>query len=326
MGTEDRRNVIVAVIVGLVGGAGIALATMAGPQVFPHAPHGVWVLCLLIGAFLIAGTIWFLFYEYVWRPRRPGEPPPPLGMTLPVPTRFAIGGSIAAALTLLLTATNLYFERPAGDLRPTEQIPPQRTTPSEMPPRLLFSLFMTDYNNTTGAFAGVDAMGINENGNPIGEVFFRVNYDKGSHSKFVLIYIPASDNTVKLALSLATQINHFINSLEASNPIRDFQAHMQGESDVEKFTEYLFSGRVYIYHETPINAEDTGKITEVFRIRRMSVQLLGTDYALSAWSNIQLGFAKPLPDFEINNHLVCFKGPKNQPPLAPAPPCRPAEK
>jgi len=203
---------------------------------------------------------------------------------------------------------------------------PTRPTPQQMPPNFLLSLFMTDHNNMSGAFTEPSSAGINVDGRLLGKLFYRVDYDNESHTKFILIFIPAAKATTELAYYLSRFIGEYLESDLAHNPIRNFQVQTQGSSNVERFTDYPFSGRVYVYHETPITAEDIGGVTKAFREAKMDVELLGTDAALGVWSSVQLGIVKPLPYFDIDNDRVCIKGPPISPLPIPVRPCKPVEK
>src|SRR5882672_6476535 len=71
---SDVRNGLVAGAIGLVGGLGGGIATMAGPQAFPKAPLWIWEMLFWVGIFLFVGAAAYLLYEYVVRPRRLGKP------------------------------------------------------------------------------------------------------------------------------------------------------------------------------------------------------------------------------------------------------------
>ena len=73
---EDHytRNALVAGAIGLVGGLGGGVATMAGPQAYPRADPWIWEMLLWCGIALFVGAAGYLLYEYVVRPRRSGKP------------------------------------------------------------------------------------------------------------------------------------------------------------------------------------------------------------------------------------------------------------
>jgi len=71
---HEIRNTVVAALVGLLGGLGAGIATMAGPQAFPGAPLWLWQCLFWIGIVTFFGAAAYLFYEYRVRPRRAGKP------------------------------------------------------------------------------------------------------------------------------------------------------------------------------------------------------------------------------------------------------------
>jgi hypothetical protein len=71
---HEVRNTVVAAAVGLVGGLGAGMATMAGPQAFPKAPTWVWESLLWAGIAVFIGAVCYLICEYWIRPRRMGKP------------------------------------------------------------------------------------------------------------------------------------------------------------------------------------------------------------------------------------------------------------
>ena len=71
---SEIRNGLVAGGIGLVGGLGGGITTMAGPQVFPKAPTWIWESLFWLGIALFVGAATYLLYEYVVRPRRLGKP------------------------------------------------------------------------------------------------------------------------------------------------------------------------------------------------------------------------------------------------------------
>lgn len=73
MHPEDRRNALVAIGTGLLGGLGIGLATMAGPQKFPSVSPAIWDLAFYGGIGLVLFAIGWTIYEYVLRPRFGGK-------------------------------------------------------------------------------------------------------------------------------------------------------------------------------------------------------------------------------------------------------------
>jgi hypothetical protein len=245
-----------------------------------------------------------------------------------------IAQSVVAAAILTAAGGLLYWHAlrsvPSPDASsqapPIATVPVPPPTPQQMPRHFLLSLFMTDHDNITGMFSGPSAAGINEYSNLLGKLFFRVVYDAESRSKFILIYIPANENTAKMAYDLPVVIGAYLASDATNSPIRNFQGQAQGSSNAERFVDYPFSGRVYVYCESPIGAEDIGGVTKAFRDAVMAVQIMGSDAALGVWANIQLGIVKPLPYFEIDGNKICIKGPLAEPLPIPAQLCKPEKK
>ncbi len=71
---SEERKQIVAGGVGLIGGLGAGIATMAGPQAYPRVAPWIWEGLFWFGIALFVGAIVYLLYEYWVRPRRAGKP------------------------------------------------------------------------------------------------------------------------------------------------------------------------------------------------------------------------------------------------------------
>lgn len=297
-----------------VSGTGLTLVATLAPTLGFPIPYWVRLIGVVIGCLMLAWPACTAVWAEAVRRQK----------------RLALIGIIVGLATI--GCAYLYFGRQPMNKSPATKSPSVATIASQPrstqqpPANLLLSIFMTDYNHRTGAFTNANVAIINQYNKPVGKIYFRINYDKGSHSKFMLIYIPASSDTTKLALLTVSLIKSLFDFEETHNPIGGFQEQMQGESNPEKFTDYPFSGQVYIYHESPVGAEDKGAITKVFKDNRMSVQLMGRGDVLGVWANIQLGIVKPLPTFELTDIGVCLKGPLTEPRPIPAPLCTPEKK
>ena len=159
---------------------------------------------------------------------------------------------------------------------------------------------MGDYNEFTGARSRAWPSVISASGHEITTVFFRINYDQDSRSRFILIYVPKNDRMASVLRAVAEGIPKYL-TFDAETLIRSFTMKVQGESEPESFTSYPFSGRAYVYYEGDVLIEDLGNLTTFYRRRNISVEFLGNDYANGVWSNIRLGMVAPLPKYSITN-------------------------
>lgn len=95
---NNHRDLLIAGAVGLFGGLGAGVATMAGPQAYPMVASWVWALIMWSGIAVFIGAIAYLLYEYWFRPKRVGKPRlDPL-----VTIAFVAALVLAGALLLLL--------------------------------------------------------------------------------------------------------------------------------------------------------------------------------------------------------------------------------
>ena len=63
---------------------------------------------------------------------------------------------------------------------------------------------------------------------------------------------------------------------------------MLGQTNFDKSEELVFTGKTYIYYETPFTLEQLGQLDAYYRSKGMSPQFRGLDYMASVWLNEKL--------------------------------------
>jgi len=214
--------------------------------------------------------------------------------------RLAKIGAVVAAAFLLV-----WLRSPKEGLRlpvlPAE--PAIRTLPFQPPSHLLLDLFMTDGNTITGGMNRQVYFTLTADTKTVGTGFFRVNYDMGSGSKYIFVYVLRADDP-KLALSsIITQIKRWLEWDLENGLAGTLEMHAQGESTLGFWSALPFTGSVFLYYENTIGPEDMGEITRIYRENNLRLVPRGYDYAFSTWQSIRLGSDKP-PEFRIDGRYI----------------------
>ena len=176
--------------------------------------------------------------------------------------------------------------------------------PDQLPPHLLLSLFMTEESRITGAIDNFTWRPITfyHNKNPY-KVYCLIYYDKSGHTKFISVYVPSGQDLVDLLSSLIDHVGEFLEH-SLKNPVINWRAKVQGESEPETFSSFPFSGRIYIYYEGTLGSEELGDLSRAYKARGMAAEFRGSDYLLAVWENILLGTAIAPPEFAIRDDTI----------------------
>jgi len=135
----------------------------------------------------------------------------------------------------------------------------------------LYDLFLTD-------FPGSQRIGQNwKVTNPKGSLniqYFSV-IDLERRSKLLTFYIPVWQSMHDLCAYIFDQINS--RNLTMPEEINMSQKGI-GDSNVSTSKEAVFSGRIFIYHETELSAEEIGDLTKLYKTKNLDVQFRSSSY------------------------------------------------
>ncbi|HBG61609.1 MAG TPA: hypothetical protein DDX37_07260 [Candidatus Omnitrophica bacterium] len=101
----------------------------------------------------------------------------------------------------------------------------------------------------------------------------QIFYDFEAQTKFVGFYIPSDPATFEICINL---VDHYkdVFQQDAGIVVETEGPHLQ---PVQK-SELKFSGRVFVYHEYPLLAEQKRKIFDLYNDHGLSIQFRGSDY------------------------------------------------
>ncbi len=103
--------------------------------------------------------------------------------------------------------------------------------------------------------------------------------DPGASVKFVSIYLPSPNNTYEAAAALSDHI-------EEAGILNSFHIQAQGNGMEQIDTgKYRFSGRVFIYHEGFLSAEQKGDLHRLYAAKNMDLETRGEPYRI--FKNLQ---------------------------------------
>jgi hypothetical protein len=135
-----------------------------------------------------------------------------------------------------------------------------KPTASEIPS--LLTLFMSDFKGKGSGGLAIVWQGFFElplKDGTVLRVSLQLIEDHHNISKFIAFYIPDSEATYGTAEFIANNYKQFLNPGELS--ARSIKQHSPTET---KSSHTVFTGRIFIYHETTLTLTELGKLEEVF--------------------------------------------------------------
>jgi hypothetical protein len=136
---------------------------------------------------------------------------------------------------------------------------------------VLRDLFLTDFKSVQQRAYG--AVFVDDNKQI--SVQYSINVEPALRTKFLSFYIGRQDqHTAEICEYLSGHYQWILDNapqlqIEQKNP---------GDSGTTSTKEAVFSGRVFVYHETYLPAEVTVKLTETYKTRGVSAIFRSTDY------------------------------------------------
>jgi hypothetical protein len=136
----------------------------------------------------------------------------------------------------------------------------------------LHDLFLTDFDSVhqkaMGAIFVDDAHQIS--------VQYSIDTDLELRSKFLAFYVsPSEQHTGEICAYLADHYTFVLNKA----PQLEVMQKGVGDSGTISTKEALFTNRIYIYHETYLDAEETVRLAKLYEQKSISAIFRSTDYA-----------------------------------------------
>lgn len=107
------------------------------------------------------------------------------------------------------------------------------------------------------------------------EVLFKIIQDFGSHSQFLTVYIPESSDTFILCEFVAKQHKQWLQDMPIGLEVGGASGVPSNDKDL------LFTGRVYVYHETAMTLSQLGKLDDLYKELGLRPEFRGKSYALA---------------------------------------------
>jgi hypothetical protein len=270
---------------------GLALLGLAGAgaiMVFPNRIEIGWALILLA----VTGVVALVIFQ--------------ISNKLPIRSPIILVGMLVCLIGFLGLATVYFWPVPKSEPSPE---PPSALR--DLPD--LLSLFMADFKPGIGlvwnAFGDIDVATGDQKQSV--RIYYKIISDTQSNTKFLAFYVPlVGESPFKALLAfLAKEYASYFDIEQKHWAI----VGQQGSSDQTNTQRLAFSGRIYIYHNDSMGAEEVGVSTRLFREHGASVQFRGDEYLAAVWSSIQSGAVKPPLKFVIRDGIPVAEN-KDRPP------------
>jgi hypothetical protein len=138
---------------------------------------------------------------------------------------------------------------------------------------LFFHDFATE-TNTSKDYGGW-LLRRNSNGQNIHIMYFVV-VKMDSNSKFLQFFVPFTDDAYTLIEDIAN--THYKRALDNKNQAIFRGRAQTGDSTLNDSRNAVFTGRVFVYSEADLNAEDLGKLTALYKERGLLLQFRSATY------------------------------------------------
>ncbi len=165
-------------------------------------------------------------------------------------------------------------------------------TPKEEKPKTLVDFFNTDFQGDEKNVLVADLpipIEYPESPKDNLTIQLKIVNDFTVKSKFVGFYVPTSDKTFSHCVNLANNYKKFLSFL-------DERITLEGGLAYERPTnsrELKFTGRIFIYHETYLLAEQKNSLEKLFKRNRVSLMLRSVDYVINRNATSNANNTKP---------------------------------
>ncbi len=154
----------------------------------------------------------------------------------------------------------------------------EETRPAESDtPASLEELFKTDFERTMRTH---NELTLSAPGDVTDKIMIQIYYDMDSGTYFIGFYVPMSPRTADIVQYLAD--GHLSPSLQLRQGIEVISRDPADTTSL-KFSEFTFSRRIYIYHETELSIQDIAALDTLYRSKKLILQLRGRQYQTTRW-------------------------------------------
>jgi hypothetical protein len=104
------------------------------------------------------------------------------------------------------------------------------------------------------------------------EQYVALDLERGT--KLIQFYIPVWNDTFNVCISF---LDNYRKALEDADLV-SFSSKGIGDSDINSSKDLSFAGRIFIYHESELTAEQLGDLTRLYKSNNLYVQLRSSSY------------------------------------------------
>jgi hypothetical protein len=144
--------------------------------------------------------------------------------------------------------------------------------PAQLAPMTVKSLFSSDFPEFYKS--AISGSVVFEDGERV-QIKTQEYEDFQGKSSFIVFYIPETSKTARVCTRLANSVPGELKTIETD---RDASVTTDGFETSTHLRDLVFSGRVYVYHETPLSLKQKSDLTEYFKRRHLDVQFRGWGY------------------------------------------------
>jgi hypothetical protein len=141
----------------------------------------------------------------------------------------------------------------------------------------LEQLFKTDFERTMRTHS---ELSLTAPGAVTDKIMIQIYYDMDAGTYFIWFYIPMSPRT-------ADAIRYLADGYQApSEKLRqgvEVVSRDPADTTSRKFSEFIFSRRIYIYHEVDLSVQDIAELDTLYRTKNLILQLRGRQYQTTRW-------------------------------------------
>jgi len=191
---------------------------------------------------------------------------------------YVILGTLAGIGIIITVLCIVFHKEPA--LHTTEvPKPEQPKAPPEEKVKNLQDYFKEDFNERYGGVGQDHVITLHDTrtkSDVTATVGYRLIPDYDAHVFFLDFYVPPTPNAYDFCEYLLSDIPGAIPVLQ-TKLVKNIERQVAGERGVE-LKDLKFSGRVFIYHESPLLTSDQDSLRAIYKKKKMELQMRGPDY------------------------------------------------
>jgi hypothetical protein len=251
MRAEDRT----AISLGALGLGSNAVA-LSVPQLWPHINWIIWFSIFCLGTAIFSGSVLFLIYEHILKSQMSA-----------LLWRRAVYGAI---LLSVIGGISYYTLLPP---------PPQ--------PLSLRDIYLTDFAGLGKSFAKFDIKDQSHPDSDAVRVDMRKLYNHEINAYFLAFFVPFSRKITDMSAYDACSyiVQNYVTLVQQYLPKAKMDAESPGDSDWMRDRDLKFTGRIYLYVEGQISAEQIGQLTTAARKEDVYLQMRSSEYHSLHWND-----------------------------------------